>query len=113
MQDKGVGTKRRLPAAAKEVESLTELLATSDIVSLHCAASRDTVQLINGEALHSMKPGTLTWLLVSHICACWGLKPLLLVVSIFDAIKLRRDQCLHLRCFRVAHSKVIRRAFLC
>jgi phosphoglycerate dehydrogenase-like enzyme len=72
VQDKGAGTKRRLPAAAKKVESLTELLATSDIVSLHCAVSRGTVQLINGEALRSMKPGTFTWFFISHSCTYWG-----------------------------------------
>ena len=70
MQDKGVGIKRRLPAAAKKVESLTELLATSDIVSLHCTVTRDTAQLINGEALRSMKPGIFTWFLISHVCTC-------------------------------------------
>jgi phosphoglycerate dehydrogenase-like enzyme len=52
------GGKRRLPVAAKKVNSLKELLASSDIVSLHCALANDTVQLINAESLELMKQGT-------------------------------------------------------
>ncbi|KAG0560583.1 hypothetical protein KC19_10G191300 [Ceratodon purpureus] len=53
------GSKRRLPVAAKKVNSLKELLASSDIVSLHCALTNDTVQLINPESLESMKRGAI------------------------------------------------------
>lgn len=49
--------RRKLPVAAKEVETLRELLAISDVVSLHCAITSDTVQLINEKALQSMKRG--------------------------------------------------------
>lgn len=92
VQDKGAGTKRRLPAAAKKVDTLTELLATSDIVSLHCAITRDTLQLINGEAIRSMKPGTSTRFLVSHISACWGYETFAPWGEIYDGTKLRRNQ---------------------
>lgn len=51
------GKRRKLPVAAKEVGTLGELLAISDVVTLHCEITSDTVQLINEEALHSMKQG--------------------------------------------------------
>ncbi|XP_024397002.1 C-terminal binding protein AN [Physcomitrium patens] len=51
--------KRQLPFAAKKVNSLKELLASSDVISLHCALSNETVQLINAEFLESVKPGAI------------------------------------------------------
>lgn len=47
-QDDGIG--RRVP--------LDELLATSDIVSLHCPLTIETRHLIDAEALGAMKPGS-------------------------------------------------------
>ncbi|KAH7438672.1 hypothetical protein KP509_04G025800 [Ceratopteris richardii] len=47
------------PAAAKKVETLKELLAASDIVSLQCSLTTDTLQLINADALQHIKPGAL------------------------------------------------------
>ena len=45
------------PSAARQVESLKELLAASDVVSLHCSLMTETVQLLNAEALQHIKPG--------------------------------------------------------
>lgn len=57
----GQGSKTRLPVAAIRVDSLKELLASSDVVTLHCGLSSDTVQLINAESLQIIKPGTLIY----------------------------------------------------
>lgn len=46
-----------LPVSAKKVNSLKELLASSDIISLHCGLSNETVQLINAESFESVKSG--------------------------------------------------------
>lgn len=47
------------PSAARRVDSLKELLSTSDVVSLHCSLTTETVQLINGDAMQHIKPGAL------------------------------------------------------
>ncbi|MFN8572521.1 MAG: D-glycerate dehydrogenase [Gemmatimonadaceae bacterium] len=47
---------RQAPAIVTMVPSLRELLGTSDFVSLHCPASKDTFHLINSLTLGFMKP---------------------------------------------------------
>jgi D-lactate dehydrogenase len=39
--------------------SLDELLAASDVITLHCPLTRDTCRLINAEALAKVKPGVM------------------------------------------------------
>ena len=42
-----------------EVVTLEELLAESDIVSLHCPSSAQTRKLLNAESIRAMKPGAI------------------------------------------------------
>ncbi|KAK9147400.1 hypothetical protein Scep_006157 [Stephania cephalantha] len=45
------------PPAARRMDTLNDLLAASDLVSLHCALTNETVQIINAECLQHIKPG--------------------------------------------------------
>ncbi|PIA49142.1 hypothetical protein AQUCO_01300182v1 [Aquilegia coerulea] len=45
------------PPAARRMDTLNDLLAASDLISLHCALSNETVQIINAECLQHIKPG--------------------------------------------------------
>ncbi|KAJ6800596.1 C-terminal binding protein AN [Iris pallida] len=45
------------PPAARRMDTLNDLLAASDLVSLHCSLSNDTVQILNAECLQHIKPG--------------------------------------------------------
>ncbi|CAO2835567.1 unnamed protein product [Amaranthus hypochondriacus] len=45
------------PPAARRMETLNDLLAASDVISLHCALTDETVQIINAECLQHIKPG--------------------------------------------------------
>lgn len=47
------------PPAARKMDTLNDLLAASDVVSLHCALSEDTVQILNVECLQHIKPGAI------------------------------------------------------
>lgn len=48
---------RAFPPAARRMDTLNDLLAASDLVSLHCALTNETVQIINAECLQHIKPG--------------------------------------------------------
>ncbi|KAI3888572.1 hypothetical protein MKW92_024746, partial [Papaver armeniacum] len=39
------------PPAARRMDTLNNLLAASDLISLHCALTKETVQIINAEHL--------------------------------------------------------------
>lgn len=39
------------------MDTLNDLLAASDLISLHCALTNDTIQILNAEALQHVKPG--------------------------------------------------------
>lgn len=39
------------------MDTLNDLLAASDLVSLHCALTNDTIQIINADSLQHIKPG--------------------------------------------------------
>ncbi|XP_022757447.1 C-terminal binding protein AN-like [Durio zibethinus] len=45
------------PPAARRMDTLNDLLAASDLISLHCALTNETVQIINAECLQLVKPG--------------------------------------------------------
>ncbi|KAK9279915.1 hypothetical protein L1049_013599 [Liquidambar formosana] len=45
------------PAAARRMDTLNDLLAASDLISLHCALTNETVQILNAECLQHIKPG--------------------------------------------------------
>ncbi|PWA35860.1 NAD(P)-binding Rossmann-fold superfamily protein [Artemisia annua] len=47
----------RFPPAARRMDTLNDLLAASDLISLHCALTNDTIQIINAECLQHVKPG--------------------------------------------------------
>ncbi|XP_039138194.1 C-terminal binding protein AN-like isoform X2 [Dioscorea cayenensis subsp. rotundata] len=57
----GKGKSRRLPStfppAARRMDTLNDLLAASDLVSLHCSLTDDTMHLINADRLQHLKPG--------------------------------------------------------
>lgn len=45
------------PPAARRMDTLNDLLAASDLISLHCALTNETVQIVNAECLQHIKPG--------------------------------------------------------
>ncbi|CAN8306490.1 unnamed protein product [Cochlearia groenlandica] len=47
----------RFPRAARRMDTLNDLLAASDVISLHCALTNDTVQILNADCLQHIKPG--------------------------------------------------------
>ncbi|KDP28567.1 hypothetical protein JCGZ_14338 [Jatropha curcas] len=47
----------RFPPAARRMDTLNDLLAASDLISLHCALTNETVQILNAECLQHIKPG--------------------------------------------------------
>ncbi|XP_062090399.1 C-terminal binding protein AN [Humulus lupulus] len=57
----GTGSVKRskitFPSAARRMDTLNDLLAASDLVSLHCALTNETIQIINAECLQHIKPG--------------------------------------------------------
>ncbi|KAM7472238.1 hypothetical protein LguiA_010421 [Lonicera macranthoides] len=46
------------PHAARKMDTLNDLLAASDLISLHCALTNETVQIMNADCLQHIKPGT-------------------------------------------------------
>ncbi|KAL2607399.1 hypothetical protein R1flu_025972 [Riccia fluitans] len=51
--------RRALPPLVKKIESLQELLSLSDVISLHCPLTNETIQIINAETIKFIKPGAL------------------------------------------------------
>ncbi|VFQ75641.1 unnamed protein product [Cuscuta campestris] len=47
----------RFPPAARRMDTLNDLLAASDVISLHCALTNETIQIINADCLQHIKPG--------------------------------------------------------
>ncbi|KAG8391875.1 hypothetical protein BUALT_Bualt01G0232400 [Buddleja alternifolia] len=45
------------PAAARRMDTLNDLLAASDLISLHCALTNETIQIISADCLQHIKPG--------------------------------------------------------
>ena len=48
----------RLPSQVTRMESISDLLSRSELVSLHVPANSETVSMINAETLRSFQPGT-------------------------------------------------------
>ncbi|KAK1262189.1 C-terminal binding protein AN [Acorus gramineus] len=61
LHHEGKGRSRRpsiiFPPAARRMDTLNDLLAASDLVSLHCSLSDETIHILNGESLQHIKPG--------------------------------------------------------
>ncbi|TKY65399.1 C-terminal binding protein AN [Spatholobus suberectus] len=49
--------KVKFPPAARRMDTLNDLLAASDLISLHCALTNETMQIVNAECLQHVKPG--------------------------------------------------------
>lgn len=47
----------QFPSAARRMDTLNDLLAASDLISLHCTLTNETVQIINADCLQHVKPG--------------------------------------------------------
>ncbi|KAH7685897.1 Glycerate dehydrogenase protein [Dioscorea alata] len=45
------------PPAARRMDTLNDLLAASDLISLHCSLTDDTMHLLNADRLRHIKPG--------------------------------------------------------
>lgn len=45
------------PPAARKMDTLNDLLAASDLISLHCALSDEPIQILDAECLQHVKPG--------------------------------------------------------
>ncbi|XP_062216984.1 C-terminal binding protein AN-like [Phragmites australis] len=45
------------PSAARRMDTLNDLLAASDLVSLHCALTNDTMHILSADCLQHIKPG--------------------------------------------------------
>ncbi|KAF2937051.1 C-terminal binding protein AN [Oryza sativa Japonica Group] len=45
------------PSAARRMDTLNDLLAASDLVSLHCTLTNDTMHILNADCLQHVKPG--------------------------------------------------------
>ncbi|KAI4303387.1 hypothetical protein MLD38_039027 [Melastoma candidum] len=45
------------PPSARRMDTLNDLLAASDVISLHCALTNETVHILNAECLQHVKPG--------------------------------------------------------
>lgn len=64
LQGKG---KITFPSAARRMDTLNDLLAASDVVSLHCAVTNETIQILNAECLQHIKPGNLIKYLITFL----------------------------------------------
>ncbi|KAJ4895125.1 C-terminal binding protein AN [Raphanus sativus] len=56
-EEERIRPSRYFPRAARRMDTLNDLLAASDVVSLHCSLTDDTVQILNAECLQHIKPG--------------------------------------------------------
>lgn len=60
------------PNAARKMDTLNDLLAASDLISLHCALTTETIQIINADCLKYIKPGKLVVnCLQEFLFECW------------------------------------------
>ncbi|XP_042017635.1 C-terminal binding protein AN-like isoform X2 [Salvia splendens] len=44
------------PPASRRMDTLNDLLAASDVISLHCALTEETIQIMNADCLQHIKP---------------------------------------------------------
>ncbi|KAL5679066.1 hypothetical protein ACJX0J_005451, partial [Zea mays] len=45
------------PSAARRMDTLNDLLAASDLISLHCGLTNETMHILNADCLQHIKPG--------------------------------------------------------
>jgi hypothetical protein len=45
------------PSSVRRMDTLNDLLAASDLVSLHCVLTNETTHILNAERLQHIKPG--------------------------------------------------------
>ncbi|KAF9605037.1 hypothetical protein IFM89_013539 [Coptis chinensis] len=57
-EGKAIKPSTMFPLATRRMDTFNDLLAESDLISLHCTLSNETIQIINADCLQHIKQGT-------------------------------------------------------